>query len=119
MEKRKGFRLAVLIAGLAAIVCAIAIVGFGQNTATSRVRGSRAVPMVPVGYQRTTGSTAAHDTQPSADAGAASVSAQVGEAADDPLQAIPSHKRYVIVGERYLPTGEDVIPMGVIKAERQ
>ena len=75
--------------------------------------------MVPVGYQRATGSAAARIVPRPEAATATPVSAQVGEASDDPLLAFPSHKRYVIVGETYLPTGEDPIPMGVLRAEGQ
>lgn len=118
MEKRRVVRLVVIIASLAAIACAVSIIGFRQNAAASAAR-RRAIAPVMASYERPQGSVVARDSRILSDSDATLVSAPVEPVADDPLQAIPSHKRYAIVGEGPMPAEAVQVPMGVARAEDQ
>jgi hypothetical protein len=119
MERKKALRLAVLIAGVAAAVCAVSIIGFRQEAAATKAARRGTITPVLAGYVRPQASAAARIAPGSAAVGAKPLSVRVGETEVDPSRTFPGHKRYVIVGEEYLPTGEDVIPMGVLRAEGQ
>lgn len=118
MDKRKALRLAIMIACVAAAVCAISIIGFRQNAAASKAAARRPITPVLASYVRPQASSAARLAAGAVPVSRA-VSSQAGEAPDDALAGIPSHKRYAIIGEDYLPAGEDAVPMGVLKAEGQ
>lgn len=118
MEKRKAIRLVLIIAGATALVCAVAIVGFRQNSAASAGR-SRSITPVLASYGRPQGSAAARIVPASVAVSVKAVSARVGTVADDPLRGIPSHKRYAIVGEGPLDSEDVHVPMGVSRAESQ
>jgi len=118
MEMKRAVRLAILIAGAVAVVCAISIIGFRQNSAASAGRRPTITPVL-ASYERPSESAAAKDSRSLSDANAVLVSAPVETPADDPFQGIPSHKRYVIVGEGPMSAEDVLVPMGVERAEDQ